>query len=185
MYYKHLFGILQVWSNSKEQSIVPLAGRGGSQGGSCSKKGTWLSAIALPHSLFLQTPIYPYKHLQCLSAPDFTAFLLLLCQMSWELLKLQIMLWGRGLRRDRHFLSPKGRNWQLIFASRSFPWGRLIKPDEKPLLQCWRALDLMDSRRLWRQQHNDFLPFFFHREKVERTKCNWFYYMPRFVSQKS
>lgn len=82
------------------------------------------------HSFILQTPIYPYKLLHCLSTPQFTAFLLLLCQISWDLLKLQIMLWGRGLRQDRHFLSPKGRNWQLIFASRSFLWGRLIKPDE-------------------------------------------------------
>lgn len=126
--------ILQVWSNSKEQSIVSLAGRSSSQRGSCSKKSTWLSAIALPHSFIhsfiLQTPIYPYKLLHCLSTPQFTAFLLLLCQISWDLLKLQIMLWGRGLRQDRHFLSPKGRNWQLIFASRSFLWGRLIKPDE-------------------------------------------------------
>lgn len=159
-------GILHVWSDSKEQSIVPLAGRSWSQCGNCSRKSTWLSATALPHSLILQTPIYSYKLLQSLSVPDFTAFLLLLCQMSWELLKLQIMLWGRGLRQDRHFLLPKGRNWQLIFTSRSFLWGRQIKPDEK-LLQCWRALDLMDSRWLWRQQCNDFfLPFFFHRKTV-------------------
>lgn len=95
-------GIVQVWSNSKEQSTVPLGGRGRSQWGRCSKMSTWLSAIALPHSPLLQTPIYPYL-LQCVSLPDFTAFLLLLCQMSWELLKLQIMLWDRGLKRDRHF----------------------------------------------------------------------------------